>query len=194
MFKGVLFGILTTIALGALVIYITVANGLIPANADAGLLPGERWAAYKSLHATLQREAPHGANPLAPTDANLISGIKLYGENCSVCHGASNARASTIAQGLYQRAPQLAGHGVEDDRPGVTFWKLKHGIRFTGMPAFGAQLSDTQLWQIALFLKEMDRLPAAPKRLWLTMKNPAQISPVQPRPRHRERGGRHERR
>ncbi|MGC8484057.1 MAG: c-type cytochrome [Candidatus Baltobacteraceae bacterium] len=179
--KGFLFGILFAVGLSTLAAYVVVANGLVPANADGPLLPGEAWAARTSLHATLRREAPAGANPLPTTDANFIAGIKLYGADCAVCHGVADGKASAIAQGLYQRAPQLGLHGVEDDPAGVTFWKLKHGIRFTGMPAFGAQLSETQIWQMTLFLQHMNRLPAAPERVWRALKNVATISPVQPK-------------
>ena len=178
--KGFLFGILFTVGFSTLAAYIAVADGLVPANADGKLLPGEAWAARTSLHATLRREARPGANPLPATDANLIAGIKLYGADCAVCHVAADGKASAIAQGLYQRAPQLGLHGVENNPPGVTFWKLKHGIRFTGMPAFGAQLSDAQLWQMTLFLKNMNRLPARPEKAWRAVKNLATISPVQP--------------
>ena len=88
--KGFLFGILFTVVLSALAAYIAVANALIPVNADTPLLPGEAWAARTALHATLRREAPTGASPVPSTDANLIAGIKLYGADCAVCHGAAD--------------------------------------------------------------------------------------------------------
>jgi hypothetical protein len=49
----------------------------------------------------------------------------------------------------YPQAPQLATDGVENDSEGVSFWKIKHGIRLTGMPSLGASLSDRQIgaWQ-----------------------------------------------
>ena len=86
----------------------------------------------RSLRATLEREAPKGPNPLSLDDANLIAGIKLYDTNCAVCHGASAGRPSNIALGLYQKPPQLAKDGVEDDPDGVIYWKVAHGIRLTG--------------------------------------------------------------
>jgi hypothetical protein len=55
----------------------------------------------------------------------------------------------------------LGTDGVEDDPEGWTFWKIKHGIRWTGMPAWKDELSDQQIWTLALFLKHMDKLPTA---------------------------------
>lgn len=109
----------------------------------------------------LARRAPKTADPVPLSDANLLGGLKLYKQNCAICHGTAkgDASQSNIAKGLYQKTPQLATRGVEDDPEGVTYWKIKHGIRLTGMPAFGRTLSDKELWQVALFLKYMDHLP-----------------------------------
>jgi mono/diheme cytochrome c family protein len=139
---------------------------MMPANADAKPPGVERWAAHMSLRGALAREAPKGANPVPLTDANLIAGVKLYAQNCAVCHGDASGTPSNVAKGLYQHPPQLAKDGVEDDPEGVTYWKIYHGIRFTGMPSFGHTLTDEQLWQLALFLKHMDGLPPAPQRVW----------------------------
>ncbi|MGC9993139.1 MAG: cytochrome c [Candidatus Cybelea sp.] len=155
---------LVILGLGA---YLGLKAGLMPANADGKPSRLERWAARTSLRATLEREAPKGPNPLPLDDANLIAGIKLYAANCAGCHGASDGRPSNIALGLYQEPPQLAKDGVEDDPDGVTYWKVDHGIRLTGMPAFGKSLDDQQLWQLTLFLKHMDGLPPAPHRVWV---------------------------
>lgn len=179
MLKGFVLGIVATIIVGLLVVYVGITQGiLIPANADASPPALERWAATRSLHATLEREMPRQPNPIAATDANYLAGIKLYGENCSACHGVPNERPSAIAIGLYQNAPQLAKHGVEDDPDGETYWKIKHGIRLTGMPAYTKTLNDEQIWTLALFLKHMNALPPAPKHAWLALKTPVALAPA----------------
>ncbi len=164
--KYFLNGVIFTLAFifGAAVV--AVYAGIMPAGADSKPFPGEKWAAGKSLHATLVRESKGVTNPLQATDDNLLAGIKSYGQNCSICHGASDKKASTLAKGFYIEAPLLAKDGVEDDPDGVTFWKLKHGIRFSAMPAFGANLSDDKLWELALFLKHMDKLSPAADAAW----------------------------
>lgn len=174
MARGIVIGILGTLVVIALVGYAAVELGMLPANADAKASRIERWAARTSLHATIAREAPRTANPVPLNDENLVAGIKLYAANCAICHGASDANRSKIAAGLYQRPPQLAKDGVEDDPEGVTFWKVSHGIRFTGMPAFGHSLNETQIWQLALFLKHMDSLPPGPDRAWKAVKSAGQ--------------------
>jgi mono/diheme cytochrome c family protein len=168
MLKGVTTGIAITIAATLVVGYIVVQSGYIPANADATPDPIETWIARTSLDAMLNRESPKGPNPIAMTDTNLIDGIKLYADHCAICHGTEkgSVSASPVAKGLYPRPPQLATDGVEDDPEGVSFWKIKHGIRLTGMPSWNDSLTDQQIWTIALFLKHMDKLPPTAQAAW----------------------------
>lgn len=177
--KGFLLGIATAIVAALIVLYVGIVEGLlIPANADAKPSGLERWAASRSLHAAIERGMPKQPNPVAATNANYDAGITLYAENCAVCHGTANGRPSTIAIGLYQHAPQLGRHGVEDDPDGETYWKIKHGIRLTGMPSYAKTLSDAQIWTLALFLKHMDKLPPEPNKRWKAVKNPAPPAPA----------------
>jgi thiosulfate dehydrogenase len=173
MFKSFTFGVFATIVVALLCGYIALRVGLVPANADANPGPLETWAAGTSLDATLRRDAPKGANPVALTDDNLIAGIDLYGRHCALCHGTANgdASASPVAKGLYPRPPQLATDGVEDDPEGLSYWKIKHGIRWTGMPSWKGTLTDQQIWTLALFLKHMDKLPPAPEQAWQKVRN-----------------------
>jgi thiosulfate dehydrogenase len=170
MLKGFVTGIIFTMLATALAAYAMIRAGVMPANADEKPPGIEAWAARTSLHATLRRSAPKDTDPLPATDQNLIAGVKLYAQNCSLCHGGSNADPTNVAKGLYQKPPQLAKDGVEDDPDGVTFWKLSHGIRWTGMPAYGKTLSENQLWQLTLFLKNMDHLPPAAQKAWRQVK------------------------
>jgi thiosulfate dehydrogenase len=171
--RGFLLGILATIAVAAVGGYIVLSSGLVPANADAE--PGwlETWAANTSLEATLDREAPKGPNPVALTDDNLVAGVELFGRHCAICHGTEqgNASASSVAKGLYPRPPQLATDGVEGDPEGFSFWIIKHGIRWTGMPSWESTLTDEQIWTLALFLKHMDKLPSAAQQAWQKVRN-----------------------
>ena len=162
-------GIAATVAAAALGAYAFVSFGLMPANADAPPPALEKWAARKSLRATIAREAPKTPNPAPLDDANLTAGVKLYAANCAVCHGAADGEASNVAKGLYQRAPQLARHGVEDDEDGETYWKITHGIRMTGMPSYAKTLTETQLWQVTLFLKHMDQLTPGAAKAWAAL-------------------------
>ena len=173
MLKGIVTGVVLTFAVALIGAYALVQSGLIPANADASPSGLETWMAHTSLDATLRRDAPQGQNPVALTEQNLLDGVHLFAQNCAVCHGSAkgDASISPIAKGLYQKPPQLASEGVEDDPEGDSFWRIKHGIRLTGMPSFGSTLSDTEIWTLALFLKHMDKLPPAVQQTWQQVQN-----------------------
>ena len=75
---------------------------------------------------------------------------------------------------MYPRAPQLwkkhgKGNvvGVSDDEPGETYWKVKNGIRLTGMPSFRHTLSEEQMWDVTLLLKAADQ--SMPTQVWSTL-------------------------
>ncbi|MEA3004570.1 MAG: hypothetical protein QOH81_3358 [Sphingomonadales bacterium] len=173
MIRGFFAGVAASVVVALIGGYVGLQSGLIPANADAKPDGLELWVATTSLNATLRNQAPKDSNPVALTNANLVEGIKLFGQHCAICHGtaAGAASASPIAKGLYPSPPQLATDGVEDDPDGVSYWKIKHGIRLTGMPAWGGYLNDKQIWTLALFLERMDKLPPDAQRLWTQVKN-----------------------
>ncbi|MDH5340668.1 MAG: c-type cytochrome [Rubrivivax sp.] len=173
MFKAVMAGVALTLSALLIGAYVLVGSGYIPANADSEPSALETWMAHTSLDATMDRLAPKGPNPVAATEPNLVEGVHLYARNCAVCHGsaAGDAAASPIAKGLFQKPPQLASEGVEDDPEGESFWKIKHGIRLTGMPSFAQSLSDQEIWTLALFLKHMDKLPPAAQQAWAQVRN-----------------------
>ncbi|HYP69102.1 MAG TPA: cytochrome c [Thiobacillaceae bacterium] len=173
MLKGIFLGVALTLVVVLIGAFLLVQSGLIPANADA--TPGglETWIAHASLDATLRREAPKGQNPIELTEQNLNEGVHLFARNCAVCHGSAkgDASPSPIAKGLYPKPPQLATEGVEDDPEADSFWRIKHGIRLTGMPSFGYTLNDRQIWTLALFLKHMDKLPPSVLHAWQQVQN-----------------------
>lgn len=90
-------------------------------------------------------------------------GAKVYKAECASCHGTPGHDVAS-AKYMYPVAPQLwKKHakggvvGVSDDDPGETYWKVANGIRLTGMPAFDHVLTETQMWQVTLLLKNADQ-------------------------------------
>jgi thiosulfate dehydrogenase len=170
---GIIFTLLFLGGVG----YFVVKAGMVPTNADSKPAALERWIANTALHATLERETKELKNPIQPTDENLITGLHLYAENCAICHGASDAKPSSLARGFYIEAPQFAKDGVEDDPESASFWKVKHGIRFTAMPSFAATRQEEEIWKLAMFLKQMNKLPPAVGAEWKKVPSVAAISP-----------------
>jgi mono/diheme cytochrome c family protein len=51
--------------------------------------------------------------------------------------------------------------GVTDDEPWETYWKVENGIRMSGMPGFKGRLTEPQIWQVTVMLKNGDKLSPA---------------------------------
>ncbi len=154
---GLIVGLLVLPAAG----YLYLSMGMAPVATSAPPLPMERYLTHKALNARIDREAPSGVT-LAATEANFVAGVKVYKENCAVCHGLPGQEKQPIAKGMFPPPPQLfTGHGVTDDPAGETYWKVKNGIRLTGMPGFTGSLSEEQMWQVSIMLAQADKLPAA---------------------------------
>src|SRR5437016_4878800 len=85
--------------------------------------------------------------------ARTIAGVAHYAEHCAICHGAPGVERGDLAKGQYPRPPNLA-NAAQLYTPGELFWILKHGIRMTGMPAWGDH-SDDELWASVAFLRKV---------------------------------------
>ncbi len=167
-------GVVVTLLLLGAGAYQAVERGWIPAAADQAPGTLERWAARHSLHAAIRRESLGLTSPIPLNDENLLKGARIYQAECLVCHGAADGKPSAIARGLNVSPPQLAFDGVEDDPAGETYWKVKHGIRFTGMPAYASSLGEEELWQVTLFVSHLDHLTPATAAIWKAMPSAAE--------------------
>jgi thiosulfate dehydrogenase len=164
MFKGLILGILLGILLVAGGVCVYFLTGRAPVATSAPPIPFERKLAGAALHAYLDK-LPHPAPQVAADEANVVAGAKIYKEQCAVCHGLPNEPKSAVAQGMYPAPPQLfKGVGVTDDEEWESYWKVENGIRLTGMPAFKGQLTEKQIWQVAVLVKNADKIPESVKK------------------------------
>lgn len=159
--KSLLISFIAGLCLPVLAGLIFIKSGGMPVSTKGPPLPLERTLAKMALHAAIGTEE-NRVSPLPVDEQNFLAGAKLYMTNCSVCHGSVNSKPTTIAQGLFPKPPQLfePDHGVTDDPIGEIYWKVKNGIRLTGMPGYVDHLSDTEMWQISALLQNADKLPA----------------------------------
>ncbi len=149
--------------------------GLIPVSADTKPPGWEMAVARMALDASSARSAPHLANPIAPTQENLMAGMKMFKNGCAGCHGTpATATANEAKSFLYPSPPQFALH--HPSKPDYQlFWIAEHGVRYSGMfvmkGAFrkdesGRDPSDEKIWTIITFLTHLDALPAAVDAEW----------------------------
>ena len=158
--KKFLVGVVIGVCLPLLAAYLFISFGGMPVATKDRPLPMERAIARKALHAAMDRESGI-PSPMAAVDDNLLAGARTYQAHCAVCHGMLGRPESIIAKGMFPHPPQLLPprKGVTDDPVGEIFWKVKHGIRLTGMPGYGENLTEPEMWQVSLLLLHADKLP-----------------------------------
>ncbi len=133
--------------------------GYAPVATASSPMPFEKKLAHMALDQRIAKEAPKSP-AIQSTSDNLIAGAQIYRTNCAMCHGLPGQPASATSKGMFPRPPQLfEGHGVTDDPPGETYWKVSNGIRLSGMPAYTGSLTTQQMWQVSLMLAGADKLP-----------------------------------
>ena len=90
--------------------------------------------------------------------SQIEAGAGLYAEMCADCHLAPGMEKTEISQGLYPRAPEL--YRGTDLTPAEEFWIIKHGIKMSGMAAWGKTHDDMLIWQMVAFLGKLPSLSA----------------------------------
>ena len=154
---GILF---TLVALGVSG-WVYFKHGHPPVAAADPAFPLEAQIVHVPLDARIARELEQP--PFGTSEDVYESGAKIYVASCASCHGTPG-HDSPFARWMYPGAPQLwkkHSHGnvvgVSDDEPGETYWKVKNGVRLTGMPAYQTLYTSTEMWQVSLLLKNADQ-------------------------------------
>jgi mono/diheme cytochrome c family protein len=158
-------GLIVGILILPIFAYLYITYGRPPVAVGDHPVLYEREMTHSPLHARIKREAPKSA-PIPANDDAFLAGAKIYRTQCMVCHGQPG-KTSRFAEVMFPQPPQLwekeGDHtGVSDDPPGETYWKVRNGIRLTGMPSFNQMLDDTRLWQVSLLLANADKPMPAP--------------------------------
>ena len=82
-----------------------------------------------------------------------------YARGCAICHGAPGEPRSPAVLQMLPRPPDLV-EIVDEWEDEELFRIVKHGVRFTGMPAWPTQQRDDEIWAMVAFLRELPHLDA----------------------------------
>lgn len=80
-----------------------------------------------------------------------------YQSGCAPCHGGPGQSKSPIVKNMLP-APPLLAETVRYWSPAELFWIVKHGLKYTGMPAWVAPKRDDEVWAVVAFLQKLPGL------------------------------------
>lgn len=155
-----------TIGLVVLIVLVLAAgafvwSGLYNIGADD---PHMR-ATYTLLETLRERSIEARASQLTVPDLSdpvkITQGAGNYNAMCVGCHLAPGITETELSKGLYPAPPNLAKEPVDSAH---AFWVIKHGIKASGMPAWGKSMEDDYVWNMAAFLQKLPALDAAQYR------------------------------
>jgi mono/diheme cytochrome c family protein len=114
----------------------------------------------------MARRAQAVSVPRLDDERRRLAGAGDYDAMCAGCHGAPGREPGAVGKGLNPAPPDLA-ESASHLTDAELFWVTKHGIRMTGMPAWGATHSDHDLVWVVAFIRELPRLEAEQYRDWV---------------------------
>ena len=158
------------LTLGALAIFaaiaglIVIVSGIVPVKASSG-----HWRLTAAIldFAKVRSVRMHsiGIRPPSSLDdpALVLRGAGHYESGCAPCHGKPGMAVPPVMEAMTPPTPALTPL-ISRWRPQDLFSIVKHGIKFTGMPAWPAQQREDEVWAMVAFLRRMPALDAAAYR------------------------------
>jgi cytochrome c553 len=161
--RGFWFGVAGTIAAAVIAGSLVYVSGVVPIKASSRHWPITDWL----LHTGMKRSvATHTLGIKAPPleDSDLIlKGAGHYEIGCRPCHGSPSLPQPPIAFSMTPHPPYLPPR-VGQWKPEELFYIVKHGVKFTAMPAWPAQKRDDEVWAMVAFLRKFPGLDEAAYR------------------------------
>lgn len=152
--KRLLSGIAIAAAAVPLLGLLVAASGVIPIDASSGHWAVTQWFLQLSKRRSVSLHAPASLAPEASWMA--LKGAGHYHVACLPCHGPERSVFRGVAGAMSAPPPDLRTRvrELEDEE---LFHVVRHGLKFTGMPAWPAPERDDEVRAMVAFLR---RLPA----------------------------------
>jgi mono/diheme cytochrome c family protein len=161
-----LIGLLAILAgIGAAVLFFGGWFNVAADHPDPGIV---NWALVQVRVASIAHYAIDRPPASLDDPALVRSGARAYAESgCINCHGAPGVAPAKFSDGLNPQ-PNLK-RVVDRLLPQELFWVIKHGIKMTGMPSFGATnppVPDQEIWTMVAFLKKLSSVSGEDFKAW----------------------------
>jgi mono/diheme cytochrome c family protein len=129
-----------------------VYSGLYNIGADGHHSPPVNRMLQTLRDRSIQRRSKDITVPDLADPQLILKGAGQYAAMCTGCHLKPGMKDSEIRPGLYPQPPNLSQVRVD---PKVAFWAIKHGIKMSAMPAWGASHDDLTIWSMVAFLQKL---------------------------------------
>jgi cytochrome c553 len=140
-------------AAGLLVVW----SGMIDIRASTGHWRVTDWFLHWAMHSSVRTAALQVAVPDLSNPSLLPTAAGHFETSCAICHGSPVANRAATVLGMLPPPPDLADvAGSWTDAQ--LFEIVKHGVRYTGMPAWPAIGRDDEVWSMVAFVKALPQM------------------------------------
>jgi len=139
--------------------FLVAASGIVPIRASSGHSPLTFWVLELAKRRSIATHTIGLDMPPLEEPWLVVKGAGHYHGGCRPCHGAPDLATPRIAAAMTPQPADLIGR-IELYEADELFYIVKHGIKFTGMPAWPAQERDDEVAAIVAFLRELPQLDA----------------------------------
>ena len=134
-------------------------SGLVNVGADDPHFPAVHAFLTMARDRSIEVRSRDIEVPKLDDPALIRAGAGNYNSMCIGCHLAPVVAQTELSQSLYPAPPNLAKIGI-DGSSSATFWVIKHGIKASGMPAWGKSMEDEYIWGMVAFLNQLPKMDA----------------------------------
>lgn len=101
-------------------------------------------------------------NPVLSNEESVRSGVAHFADHCATCHANDGSGNTEMGKGMFPPAPDMRVAATQDLSDGALFYIIEHGIRFTGMPAWGTGTVEGEegSWHLVNFIRHLPGLTA----------------------------------
>src|SRR3977135_336996 len=152
----------TSALLAALLVILGTLVGVyfVTAGVSARPQPGQlETFVARRLRAMAMRMATRSlTNPIPVSEEVVAEGRDHFADHCASCHGNDGSGNTEMGHNLYPRVPDMRLAATQKLSDGESFYIIRHGIRWTGMPAWGGPADDNESWQLVWFVRQLPQL------------------------------------
>jgi cytochrome c553 len=148
---------------GAVVLALAVSlSGLVSIAASSGHFGVVGWFLHWTMQNSVDRQSmlisvPEGIDLADPALVERTAGH--FATGCASCHGAPGVPQSPVVLSMTPHPPRLE-ENVGEWKDRELFWIVKHGIKYSGMPAWVTQDRDDEVWAQVAFLRALPDMTA----------------------------------
>jgi mono/diheme cytochrome c family protein len=153
----VFIGVLSGVGVLSIAIFIWLVSGGMSARRTP--TAAEAWVGARMRSLAIPASDRQMRNPAPPGTGALKSAMEQFADHCAVCHANDGSGQADVGRGLYPRPPDMRSGVTQSMTDGEIFHIINDGVRFTGMPAWNQEASQT--WALVGFIRHLPELSKA---------------------------------